>query len=143
MPKVTQQVGGEAMVLLLAGIKQHRERCCGVCSGCWQQAERASQSRWHLSLGLRAELKFTSNTGPPTLGQGFDDAGALGLGRRVGWLSIARAGGGGWSERHLLPVRAPSTPVAAWAIVTASSRVSLFRPLLAYLSLILSLEGQL
>lgn len=112
------------MVFLLAGRKQHGGRCCGVCSGCWQPAERASQSRWHLSLGLRAESKFTSSTGPSTLGQGFDDAGALGLGRQVGWLSVARAGGGGWSERGLLPVRAPSTP-AAWAIVTASSRVFL------------------
>jgi len=34
-----------------------------------------------LSLGLRAELKLTSNKGPSALAQGFDDASGLGLGR--------------------------------------------------------------
>lgn len=51
-----------------------------------QQAGRASQRKWHLSLGLKVEFKLTSNRGPSLLSWGFDDASGLGWGRHVVWL---------------------------------------------------------
>lgn len=70
----------DALLLLLVGIRQHRE------GATWRVLKMLAASREGfteepaLSLGLRAELKLTSNKGPSALGRGSGEASRLGLG---------------------------------------------------------------